>query len=209
VNIQATNNLWRPVQVCGDDTYEFLGEYTSMYQALHYGPPDTSTILQIYPTSLPNYWQLAAFFAGSISYTKRPMWREALAIWFNLLQVDVSTYKWSSKLYAPVARNPYDIDAPIVSRTSPTQGKPHTYVYFIQAYADGLIKIGFSNDPYKRLAILQCGSPVPLRLIATIAADISLESALHKKFKHLRQHGEWFYPAIELLEYIEKEAESA
>jgi len=77
-----------------------------------------------------------------------------------------------------------------------------SYVYFIQG-ADK-IKIGISQSPKKRLATLQCTSPIPLKMLAICKGGTKLEKKLHKQFKHLRSHGEWFRAEPELLSYIEQ-----
>lgn len=79
------------------------------------------------------------------------------------------------------------------------------YVYFIQAGTDGLIKIGYSSDPKRRLANLQ--SPVPLRLLATMRGGRKLERRLHKKLAAHRKHGEWFEPHRDVLAIIENAIE--
>lgn len=80
-------------------------------------------------------------------------------------------------------------------------------VYFIRAQTLGLIKIGVAGDLDKRLAGLQCGSPDKLEVIGTIVGENKLERELHKRFAHLRQHGEWFSPGEDLLAYIREQAE--
>lgn len=75
-------------------------------------------------------------------------------------------------------------------------------VYFIQAGDGGPIKIGVTNDAAKRLRGLQTGCPVPVRLLATQPGDVQREAELHSVFDAHRQHGEWFFPASELLDYV-------
>lgn len=68
-----------------------------------------------------------------------------------------------------------------------------THVYLIQA-ENGLVKIGKTTDVQKRLAALDVGSPVDLKLIAQkqdlFASD--LETRLHQEYAHRRVKGEWF-----------------
>ncbi|MBN1430422.1 MAG: GIY-YIG nuclease family protein [Anaerolineae bacterium] len=75
-------------------------------------------------------------------------------------------------------------------------------VYFIQSSTGGLIKIGTAINANRRLAEIQNMSPVPLRILAVIPGDCRKEAELHKRFAHLRRHGEWFEPTIELLDFI-------
>jgi len=72
-----------------------------------------------------------------------------------------------------------------------------TYVYFISGA--GLIKIGHSENPVKRLAEIQRYSPVALCLVAVIEGGQSLEKELHKDFADGRSHGEWFNLTDDLL----------
>lgn len=76
-------------------------------------------------------------------------------------------------------------------------------VYFIQAVHGGPIKIGITaGDPVQRIREISRMSPYRLHALLTIPGDIRLEAELHKRFATLRQHGEWFSPAPELLDYI-------
>lgn len=65
-------------------------------------------------------------------------------------------------------------------------------VYVIGSRRSALVKIGTSTTPDRRLAELQCGSPVPLAILWHVEGGATLESLLHRHFKHLRRHGEWF-----------------
>jgi hypothetical protein len=78
------------------------------------------------------------------------------------------------------------------------------YTYFIQSENGGNIKIGrTSQDPLKRLANLQTGSPTKLRIVGLIKGD--KEEELHKRFDQYRVHGEWFSASDCLLDYIEEQ----
>lgn len=72
--------------------------------------------------------------------------------------------------------------------------------YFVQGQLTGLIKIGHSIDPCKRLRELQVGSPDRLTLLGTCNVDI--EQSAQRRFKGIREHDEWFRPAPELLAFI-------
>lgn len=76
-------------------------------------------------------------------------------------------------------------------------------IYFIQA-ENGHIKIGFTDgeDANVRLATLQTGSPVLLKLLGTIEGTVEHEKDLHRRFAAHRVHGEWFQAIPELLELI-------
>lgn len=76
--------------------------------------------------------------------------------------------------------------------------------YFIRLGDDGPIKIGRTFDVDARLPKLQTGAPKPLKVLRIIKGDH--ERDLHIKFDALRQHGEWFDPAPELIRFIETES---
>lgn len=73
-------------------------------------------------------------------------------------------------------------------------------VYF--AASGGQIKIGWSRRVSMRLAQLQTGSPIPIKLLGTVAGGRALERRLHERFAHLRTAGEWFQDDPELLDHI-------
>jgi len=65
-------------------------------------------------------------------------------------------------------------------------------VYVVRATESGRIKIGIAENPVKRLAMLQVGSPEYLELIGTAAGGRSLEVRLHAELHRDRLYGEWF-----------------
>lgn len=77
-------------------------------------------------------------------------------------------------------------------------------VYFIQAEALGLIKIGSAINADKRLTDLQSGCPDRLRLIGFIATNdiIATEREMHRRFRDHRDHHEWFRPSPEIFDWI-------
>lgn len=81
-----------------------------------------------------------------------------------------------------------------------------SWTYFIQAGADGPIKIGKADNPEKRVAELQTGSPDVLRLIGKLKGDC--EKDLHARFHKLHLRGEWFSPDVRLLAFILEHAEN-
>lgn len=76
------------------------------------------------------------------------------------------------------------------------------YLYFI-ACGDN-VKIGVSSDPNARLETLATGAPGPLYLIAAIPNAGHREAEFHKRFAHLRTHGEWFVYNDEIHEAIKE-----
>lgn len=83
-------------------------------------------------------------------------------------------------------------------------------IYFVQAEAGGLIKIGASDYPATRLRQIQSFCPIPLRLLGVVPGiqheSATLEVDLHCRFHRFRAHGEWFEPTPGLLAYIRDNA---
>jgi predicted GIY-YIG superfamily endonuclease len=75
------------------------------------------------------------------------------------------------------------------------------FIYVIAADEQGPVKIGFSNDPNRRLKELQTGYPKPLTLwhqqeFSPKQAKL-MEQMIHKTLKYRRSHGEWFKLSVE------------
>ncbi len=74
------------------------------------------------------------------------------------------------------------------------------HVYFVEAFSERhlrQIKIGKARDPVARLAELQIGSAVGLRLLGSIACEsdaaaLLIERRLHVLYAAQRRRGEWF-----------------
>lgn len=85
-------------------------------------------------------------------------------------------------------------------------------VYFIRS--GDHVKIGFSRNPEARMESLRAGLAHAPVLLGHTEAMMQDERRLHKKFNHIRKHGEWFDATPELLNFIpkwlaKKEAENA
>jgi DNA-binding Xre family transcriptional regulator len=63
-------------------------------------------------------------------------------------------------------------------------------VYFIKA--ENRLKIGYAEDPSKRIPSIQTSSPFQLEVLLIIDGDYSIERDLHQKFQDFRVSGEWF-----------------
>lgn len=68
------------------------------------------------------------------------------------------------------------------------------FVYLIgQDYGvSGLVKIGRSTEPSRRLQEIQNYSPVQLRILWAVRGGSDLETYLHREFAQFRKWGEWF-----------------
>ena len=72
-------------------------------------------------------------------------------------------------------------------------------IYFIQSGTNGPVKIGYSAaGAEQRLANLQTGSAAVLRIVGLVNGSRKDEAEWHRRFAHLRIHGEWFKWAPEL-----------
>lgn len=76
-------------------------------------------------------------------------------------------------------------------------------VYLLRGATTGMVKIGHSIDPAARIAGFQCGSGERLEIAVTFAGDQRLEQWLHRRFAQDRSHGEWFYPSLAIVQFIE------
>ncbi len=63
-------------------------------------------------------------------------------------------------------------------------------IYFIKAH--DRIKIGYANDPSKRIPSIQTSSPFELEVLLIIDGNYEKERELHQKFQIFRKSGEWF-----------------
>ncbi|ESQ10959.1 MAG: GIY-YIG nuclease family protein [Thiohalocapsa sp. PB-PSB1] len=77
------------------------------------------------------------------------------------------------------------------------------YVYFIEAIGLDRVKIGYSDNPEKRLKQLSTGSPVSLSIYARVPGNQVMEKEIYQRFLHLRVENEWFHFTNEIKEYIE------
>jgi hypothetical protein len=77
-------------------------------------------------------------------------------------------------------------------------------IYFIEA--QGMVKIGVSNNPRKRLLALATGCPVQCTLVGIVPGDRSEEASIHERFKSHRVHGEWFRFDRPINDYLRENA---
>lgn len=79
------------------------------------------------------------------------------------------------------------------------------FIYAIQA-GDEAVKVGSANDPEHRMALLQIGNHLPLKLILTFEGSIVDEIALHKRLKRWHLRGEWFQNVTDVWEIVRSES---
>ncbi len=95
-------------------------------------------------------------------------------------------------------------DAILFQRGDERYTTSEPYTYFIQAGADGPIKIGSTKNLLIRLRPL-CGmSPVPLKLLGVMKGNA--EGRCHFRLGAFRIHGEWFAPSPVVLDFIRENA---
>lgn len=81
----------------------------------------------------------------------------------------------------------------------PKNEAPEGVVYFVRL--GSLIKIGFTRHLAGRLRDLPHEE-----VLGILQGTMAREKALHRRFAHLRHHGEWFTDCPELRQFIAEEA---
>lgn len=76
------------------------------------------------------------------------------------------------------------------------------FVYFVRE-ENGPIKIGWGQNPQRRMAGMQTGNPRRLVLLGCMPATRKEERQLHARFADLRLAGEWFQPHEDILAFVE------
>src|SRR5262245_45746181 len=88
-------------------------------------------------------------------------------------------------------------------RTSKESRHHVKVIYFVLAEEVGRVKVGITGDGLdRRFAGLASASPVPLRGIGLMRGTSKVETAIHRKFRHLRAHGEWFKMDADLEAFV-------
>ena len=78
-------------------------------------------------------------------------------------------------------------------------------IYFIEMEKSGFIKIGYTaGNAERRMAQLQTGQPLKLKLLGTIPGEREGEIGLHREFEEFRINGEWFIPNEYLITIIDE-----
>jgi hypothetical protein len=113
-------------------------------------------------------------------------------------------------LQKELANNPPPPSTPIkclpilktVSIDVPPLGPNHHGHVYVIGFAD-YVKIGWSQNVKRRIFDIQKHAPEKLVLYRLIPAKEIIERNLHRKFEHLRLHGEWFALARSLKDWVE------
>lgn len=82
-----------------------------------------------------------------------------------------------------------------------------SWVYFLLAKDTGMVKIGKTTSPKKRITCLRTMSPVKLEVVALVRAHDYHEAMIHKALSKYRAHGEWFRMEGDVIDLIKKAAE--
>lgn len=80
-----------------------------------------------------------------------------------------------------------------------------TFIYAIYNEFENIIKIGFSNDPVRRLDQLQTSLVHRLDLLLTFVGTSELETKIHRQLKKYRLKGEWFEANQEVFQVLNTE----
>ena len=83
---------------------------------------------------------------------------------------------------------PFDLYLSIIMRNKMINDD----LYIIQSDVTGMIKVGRSKNPLKRLKQLQTGNPNKLKLIASFKGEGWKEKSIHERLDRYRLEGEWF-----------------
>lgn len=103
----------------------------------------------------------------------------------------------------PGGSGPDGVDALSVGEDGASEGggspRRAQLLYIIGASRDGPLKIGISEDPYKRRATLQSGHPERLEVywVYPCPSSAVIEPVIHALMRPFRMEGEWFRVPME------------
>jgi hypothetical protein len=132
----------------------------------------------------------------TVTETKRPVIAVAVGVTLDYFLATFHQCKAGDIRWRKTQLQPERLDQKL-------SANPQEIVYFLRA--GEFIKIGKStHSGRRRIAELQTGCPYPISLIAEIQGGLREEAALHRRFAHIRAHGEWFHATTDLLAHIEE-----
>lgn len=111
-----------------------------------------------------------------------------LSITKNNIEDDLWFVKSLPNVISVIYGDETTVDPILLSYKNPLIGK----IYIIKAIGTNRIKIGFSDDPEKRIKQLATGSPYPLQLLKVFEGTQQQERRIHARFTEYRVTGEWF-----------------
>lgn len=85
---------------------------------------------------------------------------------------------------------------PVAQKVTQEKRKAGAHLYVIRSES-GVIKIGRSNTPRKRMADLQAANGHKLKLVKVLRDRGSEEAAIHAAVQQWRRNGEWFHDTFE------------
>lgn len=88
-----------------------------------------------------------------------------------------------------------------LERIRDRSGEPS--IYAIQNIRTGMVKIGYSTHPERRLRAMQTDNADELELLASIPGSRYDELLVHEKLAAARYGGEWFHPTPEVMEWVQ------
>lgn len=157
-------------------------------------------IARIFPSAAhPGYYHCSFIDRGSSTeeFSLRPVKPEAIPLFLGH-SLDAVGIKPSINDWRPTKEEATDPSRP---RPKSKPSRTDHVVYFLRA--GPFVKIGKSvGDPRGRMQALKTGCPYPIEILAFVNGGLKEERALHKRFAHLREHGEWFRHEGALAEYV-------
>lgn len=124
----------------------------------------------------------------------QPIRIDSCVVW-DKRSIDAYTIDWGDPTHNPLDETPWPSPEPTPAPWTAAQAEeagrfPVSRVYFIKGAR--LVKIGFAECPFLRMAELQQGSPTKLSILGLMRGQRKTEQELHKLFARYREHGEWF-----------------
>lgn len=210
--VRKPNGQMEYVQVPDPSSGEFRGRYSVLLAARKWretAPATIGALCAAYQRS-PAYGRLSASSQRSYLNLLAPLWRQVSHRPIDSLTAEdcaelasriASTgqrtlflqavnrlYRWAQReRFSGLKHCP--ADSLIVKRAPISE-----WIYIIGSSPSDPIKIGRARHVGQRLANLQSGNPLPLKLLAAFFTDspATEERALHRRFHEHRMTGEWF-----------------
>jgi hypothetical protein len=92
----------------------------------------------------------------------------------------------------------------ITAQIKKQQPKHKSVIYFVQGQTTKLIKIGISTNFKERIESIKTLSAEQVITLGLMWGNRTIEQLLHMRFKQSHEHGEWFRPTEDILQYIKE-----